>query len=132
MDSATGDYRAVAALRQTKNPIRLAHAMLSSQFPVMLVGQAADDLAHKLGVDRVENRHFTTPERASHWAARNPQTTLRAEDLGTVGAVALDIHGILAAANSTGGMTCKSVGRIGDTPILGAGIYGDQDVAIAW
>jgi beta-aspartyl-peptidase (threonine type) len=80
----------------------------------------------------VENDYFTTSERAAHWTAQKAQFNSAAEDLGTVGAVALDIYGNLVAANSTGGMTCKSTGRIGDTPIIGAGIYGDRRSAIAW
>lgn len=106
--------------------------MLLSPFPVMVIGQPADDLSQKLGLEMVENTYFTTPERATHWTARKAQFNSAAEDLGTVGAVALDVHGKLAAANSTGGMTCKSAGRIGDTPIIGAGIYGDRRSAIAW
>lgn len=97
-----------------------------------MVGHAADNLAHKMGLERVENDYFTTPERIAHWTARNPQIKSPAEDLGTVGAVVRDIHGNLAAANSTGGRTWKNAGRIGDTPIMGAGIYGDRQIAMAW
>jgi L-asparaginase / beta-aspartyl-peptidase len=132
VNGTLGDYRAVAVLRRTKNPISLAHAMLLSPFPVLMIGQPADDLAQKLGLEMVENDYFTTSERAAHWTAQKARFNSAAEDLGTVGAVALDIHGNLAAANSTGGMTCKTAGRIGDTAIIGAGIYSDRRSAIAW
>lgn len=103
--------------------------MLDSPAPALVIGPAADELAAKRGLEIVENSYFTTPSRRRYWESRVNRLK---EDHGTVGAVALDMHGNLAAANSTGGVTFKSSGRIGDTAIVGAGIYADDHVAIVW
>jgi len=98
----------------------------------MLTGSAADDLAARNGLDTVDNSYYTTSKRKNYWDANVARVRSLAEGHGTVGAVALDLHGNLAAANSTGGTMFKSVGRIGDTAIIGAGIYADDEVAIVW
>ncbi len=89
----------------------------------MLVGQPADDMAKKLGLETVANDYFNTAFRYAHWKRR---VELRNKDnrgdIGTVGAVALDSRRHLAAGGSTGGITGKLRGRIGDTAILGAGL----------
>ncbi|CZR59411.1 uncharacterized protein PAC_09303 [Phialocephala subalpina] len=130
IDGRNCEYRAVAALVRTKNPIRLAHAMLSEESPAFLVGTAADDLASKKNLDMVENSYFSTPTRMNYWNSNMNGVKSASEYHGTVGAVALDTHGNLAAANSTGGLNFKIIGRIGDTAIVGAGIYADDVVAI--
>ena len=78
------------------------------------------------------NDYFTTATKKARWEARARKTLGPPEDLETVGAVALDLHGNLAAASSTGGLTCKMKGRVGDTAIIGAGLSVDQNVAVIW
>lgn len=132
VDGTTSEYRAVASLQRTKNPVRLARALLPKQVPALLVGRTADELAEKMGLDVVENSYFTTEKREQYWRANVHKARSLPEDHGTAGCVVLDIHGKLAAANTTGGMTFKPAGRIGDTAILGAGIWADEKVAVAW
>ena len=132
IDGKTCEYRAAVGLRRTKNPVRLARSMLSSAGLCFLAGSVADDLAARNGLEMVENSHFTTSKRKSYWDANVTRINAAAEGHGTVGAAALDVHGNLAAANSTGGTMFKSVGRVGDTAIVGAGIYADDEVAIVW
>ncbi|EKV05980.1 Putative isoaspartyl peptidase/L-asparaginase [Penicillium digitatum] len=127
IDGTTCRYRAAGGLQRTKNPIKLAHKMLDFQAPALIVGKAADELAETNGLDMVDNSYFTTDSRRLYWEAKRNKLL---ENHGTVGAVALDIHGNLAAANSTGGISFKHRGRIGDTAIVGAGIYADDQVAV--
>ncbi|KAI0410757.1 N-terminal nucleophile aminohydrolase [Xylaria grammica] len=133
VDGASSDYGAVGCAEQTKNPILVAHS-LSQQGPhVMLVGRPADEAARERGFDQVVNSHFTTPFRKAHW----DQTTASGQgdvdlEMGTVGAVVLDSHGHIAAGGSTGGPTGKMNGRIGDTAILGAGLYADTQLGVVW
>ncbi|KAL6230157.1 nucleophile aminohydrolase [Aspergillus navahoensis] len=127
IDGRSCRYRAAGGLQRTKNPIKLAHRMLELEAPALVVGTAADDLAETNGLEMVDNSYFTTDSRRFYWESK---ANRRLEDHGTVGAVALDIHGKLAAANSTGGLTFKHRGRLGDTAIVGAGIYADDQVAV--
>ncbi|RDW59185.1 hypothetical protein BP5796_12109 [Coleophoma crateriformis] len=131
IDGSTSEYRAAAGLRQTKNPVRLARAMMSKASPVFIAGPTADALACRKGLEMVENEYFSTQSRKNYWLSNIDRVRSIIDHHGTVGAVALDIHGHLAAANSTGGLMFKSIGRIGDTAIIGAGIYADDEVAIA-
>lgn len=103
--------------------------MLDFPAPALIIGTAADELAETNGLDMVDNSYFTTDSRRLYWEAKMNKLL---ENHGTVGAVALDIHGNLAAANSTGGVTFKHPGRVGDTAIVGAGIYADDQVAVVW
>lgn len=80
----------------------------------------------------VSNEYFTTTTRKRHWEKRNGKKQMPAEDLETVGVVALDLYGNLAAAGSTGGTTFKMKGRLGDTAVLGAGLYVSKNVAVVW
>lgn len=99
----------------------------------MLVGQPADDMSRKRGFNIVANHHFTVSVRRKHWEQKMRGANLdTGGDLETVGAIVLDRHGNLASGGSTGGLTGKSRGRIGDTAILGAGLYADSKVAIVW
>ncbi|WP_413988186.1 isoaspartyl peptidase/L-asparaginase family protein [Labrys okinawensis] len=130
MDGQTLAAGAIAATRRIRNPVQAARAVLDSGNLVMLVGPAADDFAQKRGVVMVEPSYFTTPRRQkalaamkAHEKAGSIKAASEAEKHGTVGAVALDAAGHLAAATSTGGYTNKPVGRIGDSPIIGAGTY---------
>jgi L-asparaginase / beta-aspartyl-peptidase len=120
---------------KVKNPVKCARAVLNEARHPFIFGPAADDFANAANLAMVENSYFTTPRRKSHWESRMTQESAsRAAlpDMGTVGAVALDIHGRMAAAGSTGGMTCKTPGRLGDTAIMGAGILANRHVAIVW
>ena len=139
MDGSTMQCGAVASVRTIKNPISLARKVMTETRHVLLAGDGAEKFADSVGVDRVENKHFDTEGRR-----RSLQRLLRERkrtgslvpkdrryDYGTVGCVVLDRDGRLAAATSTGGMTAKKWGRVGDTPILGAGNYADNYAAIS-
>ncbi len=121
MDGRTLDVGAVAAVSQLKNPIRGARYVMKWTPHVLLSGPSADDFLAAGGLETVDRTYF-------HAAKPKPDF----EEKGTVGAVALDRCGNLAAGASTGGFTGKMAGRIGDTPIPGAGLYADNDlVAVA-
>ena len=123
VDGASGKYGAVAVARTIKNPVRAAFHLLAHGPHRLLVGSAADEIALQNGLDTVANDYFTTPERRRH---------LDECDLGTVGAIVLDHQGSLAGAGSTGGTAGKSRGRVGDTAIIGAGLFADSDIAAVW
>lgn len=81
----------------------------------------------------VDNAYYTVAEKQIYWKTNlHKHRHLNAEHHGTVGAVAVDLKGNLAAGNSTGGTMFKAIGRIGDTAIIGAGIYADEDISIVW
>jgi beta-aspartyl-peptidase (threonine type) len=128
MDGATLRAGAVAGLRHVRSPIELARRVLENSPHVMLAGPGAEEFALEQGMAPVPNSFFATDhrrlelERALHGVPAGPESLT-----GTVGAVALDIHGNLAAATSTGGLTAKRWGRIGDSPIIGAGTYAAND-----
>jgi L-asparaginase / beta-aspartyl-peptidase len=121
---------AVCGVTQIKNPIELARAVMDRSEHVMLAGTGAEEFAHSLGFDFVPQSYFYTTARWKQLERiRGGDTSLSAltiSHVGTVGAVALDGHGRLAAATSTGGMTGKRFQRIGDSPIIGAGTYADD------
>ncbi|MDB5562393.1 MAG: isoaspartyl peptidase [Hyphomicrobiales bacterium] len=126
---------AIALVRRIRNPIRAARALLEGDGPVMLGGAEADNFAAAAGLEMVEQSYFTTERRVRALASlkqRGVAGTLKAageaEKHGTVGAVALDSAGHLAAATSTGGYNNKPAGRIGDSPIIGAGTYARDGV----
>ncbi len=99
----------------------------------MLVGDAADDMAHRLGLEKVPNIYFETASRRAYWESQFQRVERRIElESGTVGAVALDTHGHIAAAGSSGGISGKDKGRVGDTAILGAGLFANDKIGIAW
>lgn len=143
MDGDTLAAGAVAGVTTLKNPISAARAVMESSGHVMLAGRGAEEFAASLGLEMVDPRYFFTEER---WQAlqrrRTPQGPSPGADssaagpppaggFGTVGALALDRQGRLAAATSTGGLTNKRFGRIGDSPIIGAGTYADQSCAVS-
>ncbi len=115
-----------------KHPINAARAVLHGARQKFIVGPAADDFASQSGLQMVPNAYFTTPAQKSHWNTRTAKYGPISQDLESVGAVALDTHGDLAAAGSAGGITDKMKGSIGDTPVLGAGLFADEDVAVVW
>jgi beta-aspartyl-peptidase (threonine type) len=137
MDGATRRAGAVALLRRIKNPIDLARLVMEKSSHVMLAGEAAEAFAAAHGMEFVDNDYFFTEYRwqqlqealAKERGTASEHTRLDHSvegKTGTIGAVALDRHGNLAAATSSGGMTNKRAGRIGDTPIIGAGTYADN------
>lgn len=135
MDGATLGAGAVCAARRIRNPVRAARAVMDRSPSVLLAAGAADDFAASCGLAMVENGYFTTERRVAalaslkaRAAAGTFQMASEAEKHGTVGAVALDAGGNLAAATSTGGFNNKPVGRVGDTPIPGAGTYARNGV----
>lgn len=138
-----GDNRAagaVAGVTTVKNPIKLARAVMEHSEHVLLAGQGAEQFARSRQLELVDNSYFDTEfryqtlQKALKAMAKTPhQAQLRlspafpvAWNVGTVGAVAVDQHGLLAAATSTGGMTAKRFGRIGDAPLIGAGTFADN------
>jgi L-asparaginase / beta-aspartyl-peptidase len=126
MDGATHGAGAVTGLKHVKNPIALARLVMDRSPHVMLVGEGAEDFARLQGVELVSNEYFRTPVRQQQLHRLLAGSAEKENDLvafGTVGAVALDERGNVAAATSTGGMTGKRWGRVGDSPIIGAGTY---------
>lgn len=116
-----GDMRtagAVTGVSSVKHPIRLARVVLAESEHVMLAGEGADAFAAERGVEQVEQGYFRLEHSGSSGGDAARRTTT-----GTVGAVALDTSGTLAAGTSTGGLSGKRVGRVGDSPIVGAGTY---------
>ena len=124
---------AVTGLSTVRNPICLARKVLEDPGFVFLAGAGAEAYADKQEVERVEPSWFTTEARLQQLekARRNRLATLdhdghTTEKFGTIGVVALDAEGNLAAATSTGGLTYKQFGRVGDSPVIGAGTYADN------
>ena len=131
MDGRTRAAGAVAGVTNVRNPILLARKVMEDSPHVMLAGKGADQFAREKGLELVPNSWFDTPERLEALKkVRTGKVTALDVDIkfGTVGAAALDTHGNLAAATSTGGMTGKRWGRIGDAPIIGAGTYAENGV----
>lgn len=139
MDGATLKAGAVAGVHTVKNPILLAKAVMEKSEHVMMVGQGAEIFAKEQGVTLVDPSYFRTEKRwqqlqkalkeeASGQAHADLET---AKHFGTVGAVALDRQGHLAAGTSTGGMTNKRYGRVGDSPVIGAGTYANAACAVS-
>jgi len=122
---------AVAAVRHVKNPIDLARLVMDKSPWVLLVGEGAEDFALEQGVVLVSADYFRTERRVQelHEVQQREHAAAAASALpkGTVGAVAVDRAGNLAAATSTGGLTNKHVGRVGDTPLIGAGTYANNE-----
>jgi len=136
LDAAIMDGRnmragAVASVRHVKNPVQLARHVMEKSRHVLLVGPGAEEFALEEGLALVPNTYFRTTERIEQLAFE--QRGEHVSDIvpptrGTVGAVARDAAGNLAAATSTGGMTNKRPGRVGDSPIIGAGTYAKNGV----
>ena len=122
---------AVAGVTRVRNPIEAAYAVLEYSPHVLLSGAGADKFAESQGLTMVDNRYFTTPRRVEALELfRAKYEDKKAQDgdekLGTVGVVVLDAAGNLAAGTSTGGMTGKRWGRIGDSPLIGSGTFADN------
>lgn len=128
MDGSERRAGAVARVTRTRHPVSLARAVMANTPHVMLAGVGADAFALTTGLEQVDPAWFRTPERARQFAEAGT-TFDRAMKYGTVGAVACDTRGHVAAATSTGGVTGKHWGRIGDSPLIGAGTYADDRAA---
>ncbi|MDQ6786844.1 MAG: isoaspartyl peptidase/L-asparaginase [Acidobacteriota bacterium] len=153
MDGKTGNAGAVAFVRNVKNPIKLARAVMEKTEHILLAGEGTSEFAKSVNIETAPDEYFFTDLRYQQLLrareentvqldhaerkvqspktkdqAKNPKSKIQnPKPLGTVGAVACDIFGNVAAATSTGGMTNKKFGRIGDTPIIGAGTYADNE-----
>lgn len=132
MDGSGPRAGAVAGIRHIKNPITLARLVMDKSPHVMLIGSGAEDFAREHQLEFVPNTYFRTIFREQELrrvqeAERNGARSGPGTITGTVGAVALDRNGNLAAATSTGGMTNKRYGRVGDSPIIGAGTYANNE-----
>ena len=129
MDGRDRDAGAVAGVMHVKNPIRAARAVMEKSEHVMFAGPGADAFAESQGLEMVDNAYFDT-ERRKKALDRVLQERARtaADRHGTVGAVAIDRLGNLAAATTTGGMTAKTPGRVGDAPLVGAATYAENGV----
>ena len=135
MDGRDRNAGAVASVRTVRNPIVAARAVMEQSPHVMLAGSGADEFARVVGAEQVPNEYFATDfrrrqleqlkEREAAGEAWRPMIV--ESKFGTVGAVALDRHGNLAAGTSTGGTTNKRFGRVGDSPVIGAGTFADNE-----
>lgn len=124
---------AIAGVSRVRNPIELAGKVMRESRHVFLVGEGAQSFGEKVGVEMVQPSFFDTPHRLAAYEKAHLRHTQRPhsepaddEKKGTVGAVVLDKMGNLAAGTSTGGLTYKSFGRVGDTPMIGAGTYANN------
>lgn len=140
MEGANRNAGAVAGVKTVKSPIELARKVMEESVHVMLSGEGAAQFAQKQGLEMVDNDYFDTDRR--YQQLQQAKQRIKASEsgekqaweyldldykYGTVGAVAVDKNGLLSAGTSTGGMTAKRYGRIGDSPIIGAGTWADND-----
>jgi len=136
MDASIMDGRdlscgAVAGVKHIAHPISLARLVMEKTSHVMLVADGAERFADRMGMKLVPSSYFDTPHRYKQWQEQLQKikvddSTRREQKKGTVGCVALDQHGNLAAGTSTGGMTNKMPGRVGDSPLINAGTYANN------
>ncbi len=139
MEGHTRRAGAVAGVVTVRNPVRLARAVMEHSPHVLLIGEGAERFADtRTEIERVPNDWFDTDVRRAQLAetqarerAEADAADLKGKYFGTVGAVALDAHGRLAAATSTGGMTNKRWGRVGDSPLIGCGTWADAHCAVS-
>jgi L-asparaginase / beta-aspartyl-peptidase len=149
MDGKTLMAGSVAGVTTIKNPVTAARAVMEKSEHVLMVGAGAEKFAKESGVEIVDPKYFWTKERWDALQAIKKEDSTKTEldhgtkksmklgienrdhKFGTVGAVALDVHGNLAAATSTGGMTNKKYGRVGDAPLIGIGTYANKNVGIS-
>ncbi|MEM7385826.1 MAG: isoaspartyl peptidase/L-asparaginase [Verrucomicrobiota bacterium] len=128
MDGRTLACGAVAGVTRIKNPITLARRVMTETRHVLLSGPGADQFGEEMKVARVANAYFKTRRQTKAWDGWKKRQARKSPDSkGTVGCVALDQQGNLAAATSTGGMMGKKFGRVGDSPIIAAGTYADNE-----
>jgi beta-aspartyl-peptidase (threonine type) len=131
MYGKTLEAGAVSGVSNIKNPVRLAKTIMQQSEHVMMSGAGAEAFAATQGLATADDDYFFNDFRYQQWQEIKGSDTIQLDHsdkkFGTVGAVALDIHGNLAASTSTGGMTNKKFGRVGDTPIIGAGTYANNN-----
>ncbi len=125
MDGKTSLAGAVAGVHTIKNPILAAKAVMENTAHVLLTGLGADNFAFTQGLNVEDSSYFITERRLKSFQKAKSKNKIKKH--GTVGAVALDKYGNLAAGTSTGGMTYKMKGRVGDSPLIGAGTYADNN-----
>jgi len=133
MDGQGLHVGAVAGVERIKNPISLARKVLESPH-VLLVGRGAEQFAQEQGISQCTLEELVTERQYKIWQeqqAQEPQQAQPTDKHGTVGAVALDASGVLAAATSTGGIRNKYPGRVGDSPLVGCGFYADEYAAVS-
>ena len=138
MDGKTLMAGAIASVKRVANPISLARRVLQESPHVFLVGEGAERFAQAVGVPLCDPESLVVPRERELWEHRRAETEpqppaalFRSEPADTVGAVALDMAGNLAVGNSTGGTFYKHPGRVGDTPIIGCGLYADNALGAA-
>ena len=119
MDGATLKAGAVAAVSGIRNPVKLARKVMEASNHILLTGEGAYQFAEQHSIETCDPEALVVPAQRTHWDKEH----------GTVGAVALDAHGQLAAATSTGGVFDKLPGRVGDTPLIGCGTYANEHAA---
>lgn len=135
MDGKTLMAGAVSAVKNIRNPIELAYAVMTQTEHVMLNGKGANDFAASIGIGREPDEYFYSQQRYDQWkkmqatgeTALDHNVSTEDKKFGTVGAAACDQYGNIAAATSTGGMTNKQWGRVGDSPIIGCGTYANNN-----
>ncbi|HRI21433.1 MAG TPA: isoaspartyl peptidase/L-asparaginase, partial [Panacibacter sp.] len=140
MEGSTLDAGAVSGVRNVRNPIELATEVMRNSNHVFLSGKGANDFAIKQGIKLEPDEFFFSQFRYDQWKAirdsdnysldhthQQLEELMKDKKFGTVGAVACDVNGNIAAATSTGGMTNKKYGRIGDSPIIGSGTYANNN-----
>ncbi|MCB1051334.1 MAG: isoaspartyl peptidase/L-asparaginase [Acidobacteria bacterium] len=125
----SGEAGAVAGVLHIRNPIRLARKVMENSNHVLLSGEGAEQFAQEQGVALVDPTYFYTERQWEALQAAIKDEQAKPKKMGTVGCVALDQNGNLAAGTSTGGLTNKKFGRIGDSPIIGAGTFAENGVA---
>ena len=128
MEGKTLNAGAVAGVRDIKNPINAAYEVMENSKHVMLSGKGASEFAKQQGLEIVPNKYFYTERRYQSLQSllKRERKRTQNDNTGTVGCAVLDTHGNLCAGTSTGGMTNKKYGRIGDSPIIGAGTYANN------
>jgi beta-aspartyl-peptidase (threonine type) len=129
MDGSSLRCGAVAVVKDVKNPVLLARRVMERTQHVLLAGPGASAFARSIGMPAHENALLVTPRQRERWQALRRDSSGDTGPKGTVGAVARDAQGHVAAATSTGGMVMKHPGRVGDTPIIGCGTYADDRLA---
>lgn len=127
MDGKTGLAGAVAGVTIIKNPISAARLVMEKSAHVMMIGKGAEKFAMENHLETVDPKYFSTQERWADYLKAKQKAEGVDKKHGTVGCVALDTYGNLAAGTSTGGMTYKKYGRVGDSPVIGAGTYADNN-----
>lgn len=134
MDGATLNAGALAGVHNVRNPVLGARGVMEQSGHVFLISEGANAFAREIGLPLEEQEYFKTDERMRQWELLRDSTgavldhtaTAIEQKHGTVGAVARDVRGNLAAATSTGGMSNKKYGRVGDSPIIGCGTYANN------